>query len=85
MDDLICEMMENSLHKLLGKDEVYQQDSKALSELERKYTEMELTDRQRQLINDYIACLQTTCNRVGDISYLAGIRDTLRLLKYLEL
>ena len=54
-------------------------------ELERRYTNLDLPDEQRILINDYIACVKTCDNRYSDISYMAGIKDAVRMFVYLGL
>ena len=33
------------------------------------------------MIDDYIACMQTRDERYSDLSYAAGVRDTIDLLK----
>ena len=49
---------------------------------------MEMTTRMimlphtvKRVIDDYIACLQTRDERYSDLSYAAGVRDTINLLK----
>jgi hypothetical protein len=37
------------------------------------------------VINDYIACTATVNHRYADISYMAGIRDTVKMLVSLGL
>lgn len=37
------------------------------------------------MIDDYVACIQTTDARYADISYMAGLEDAIRLLKFLDL
>lgn len=93
MDAFINQLLESHLgniidkskDKLILEDETLQQDEKDLSDLEERYTALNLAKSDRIVINDYIACLQTVEHRSLDISYLAGVRDTVRLLHSLDL
>lgn len=93
MDAFINELLETHLghiidkskDKLILEDEALQQDEKDLSDLEERYTALNLARADRMLINDYIACMQTVEHRSCDLSYLAGVRDTVKLLHSLDL
>lgn len=88
MNDYINELLEMHLGNIIDKsrcelirsDETYMQDEKDLSELEQRYTSLNLANADRLVVNDYIACMQTVEHRNGDLSYLAGVRDTVKLL-----
>ena len=67
------QFMDNSRYDLVMTDEIYLHDIEDEGELERRYTNLDLPDEQRILINDYIACVKTCDNRYSDISYMAGI------------
>lgn len=73
-------MIDKSKDKLILEDEILQQDEKDLSDLEERYTALNLAKSDRLVINDYIACMQTVEHRNLDLSYLAGVRDTVKLL-----
>lgn len=93
MDAFINELLETHLgniidkskDKLILEDETLQQDERDLSDLEQRYTALNLAKADRLVINDYIACMQTVEHRNLDLSYLAGVRDTVRLLHSLDL
>lgn len=70
---------------ILSSDETYQSDTKAESELEQRYLNLDLTENQRMIINDYIACMRTANGRYSDLSYMADIKDTVTLFIYLGL
>ena len=55
------------------------------NELEQRYESLGLTREQRIIVNDYIACASTVNHRYADISYMAGIRDTVSMLVSLGL
>ena len=78
-------LIDTSRTKLLLKDSVYLNDIKDLCELELQYENLALPFYQRALINDYIACMQTVQARVNDCSYIAGIKDAIRILHSLDM
>lgn len=78
-------LMDQSRKELALKDETYKKDETDLSELELRYTNTEIFRKTRMLVNDYIACMQTANNRYADLSYIAGIKDTISFLSYLDL
>lgn len=73
-------IMDKSRDPLILKDEIYLQDSKDLSELEDRYEALDLDKHDRMIIDDYIACMNSSMCRANDISYFAGVRDTLSFL-----
>ena len=93
MDELINELLETHLGRIIDQsrdeltsaDELFQQDEADLSELEERYMALELCETDRLLIDDYIACIQTAAHRISDLSYIAGVRDTVRILRSLDL
>lgn len=93
MDKLIERLIDNGMRRFmdLSRDElarvdkVYQYDCKDAEELEQRYESLFLSKRQRMVINDYIACTATVSHRYADISYMAGIRGTVRMLVSLGL
>jgi hypothetical protein len=42
-----------------------------------------LEDKDRIVINDYIACLMTREHKMRDIAYLAGVADSIKLFNEL--
>lgn len=88
MDAFVNELLETHLgniidqsrSELIRADKTCMQDERDLSELEQRYTALNLDRADRLVINDYIACIQTVEHRSCDMSYLAGVRDTVKLL-----
>ena len=88
MDELIERLTENGMRYYMDKsrdelargDATYQYDRKDKEELEQRYESLPLSRRHRMLINDYIACTATVNHSYVDISYEAGIRDTVKML-----
>lgn len=74
------QFMEKSRQELCMSDTVYLSDIEDERELEQMYMELDLSRKQRMLVNDYVACMETAWNRYADVSYVAGVRDTVKLL-----
>lgn len=85
MDDRLDEFAEERRKDLLDKDEIYQKDWADQQLLSQRYMQLDITEEQRRIIEDYIACILTTQYRVAALSYVAGGRDTYRMLKELDL
>lgn len=62
-------------------DSYIRQDNEDLKYLENRYDQLQLSHTVKRVIDDYIACLQTRDERYADLSYVAGIRDTINLLQ----
>lgn len=71
--------MDKSVDTLALNDDVYLADCKAADELEERYNALNLPERDRIVINDYIACLATKEHKMRDIAYLAGVADSIKL------
>lgn len=72
--------IEESQQKLALSDEIYLNDSQDEKELEERYESLNLEKSQKMFVNDYIACIKTTGSRYSELSYMAGIRDTVKTL-----
>ncbi len=77
--------MDERRQELALEDEVYLKDSADAGELEQRYIELNLPRDQRLLINDYIACIKTADSRYSNISYIAGVKDTVEMFVQLGL
>ena len=73
-------MTEKSRDRLCLSDEIYNHDRADEEELEKRYNALVLYKNERMLINDYMACRRTVDNRCAELSYLAGVRDTVKAL-----
>ena len=93
MEDLISKLIDRGLGNIIDKsrdplilqDEIYLKDSHDLSELEERYENLALSKEQRMIMNDYIACGESVRARINDLSYIAGVRDTVLLLNQMGL
>ena len=65
------------MEELLLKDKDFQQDETDLAEMEKRFREMDLPEKTRRFMEDYVACTQSRYIRMAELSYAAGIRDAL--------
>lgn len=93
MDSLINKLIKENLGNIMDKsrdvllleDEIYIHDSSDKEALEKRYDALRLNEKDRIVINDYIACKDTISSRIADLSYIAGASDTVKLLNSLKL
>ena len=78
MDMGMRQFMDESRKELGMSDETYLKDCK-----DERFMELEMERKQRMLVNDYIACMQTAHNRYEDICYVAGVLDAVKMLNRL--
>lgn len=81
----IRDFIDESREKLALEDEVYLIDKRDEDALGQRYLELDLPRNQRVLIDDYIACVKTAGIRYSDISYIAGIKDAVKMSAQLGL
>lgn len=75
------EKMVREQQRVDEKDAYIMQDNDDLRYLEGRYEQLNLPHTVKRVIDDYIACMQTRDERYSDLSYAAGVRDTIDLLK----
>lgn len=75
------EKMVKEQQRVDEKDAYIMQDNEDLRYLEGRYEQLNLPHTVKRVIDDYIACMQTRDERYADLSYAAGVRDTIDLLK----
>lgn len=93
MEQLIDKLISMGMEQFIGEsrqalsmtDEIYLKDMADAELLEARWEALDLTKKQRMLINDYIACLESAEDRYNEISYMAGIRDAARMIQYFGL
>lgn len=77
------QFVENTRQELIQSDETILKDIEDEESLEQRYESLDLEKEQRMLINDYISCMKSADSRHSDISYIAGIKDTVRMLAFM--
>ena len=75
------EKMVKEQQRVDEKDAYIMQDNDDLRYLEGRYEQLNLPHTVKRVIDDYIACMQIRDERYSDLSYAAGVRDTIDLLK----
>lgn len=78
-------VIDKTTDELLEKDDVYQRECNKLKILESKYMKLDITYKHKNVIEDYIDCLLSTQYRASNISYMAGIKDTILFLNQVGL
>lgn len=77
--------IDRSRDALIWDDEVYQKCSREEGESEEKSLNMGLTKSQKKIMKQYVSDIRATEHRYADLSYLAGVKDTVGMLVSLDL
>ena len=77
--------IDRSRDALIWDDEIYQECSREEDESEEKCFNMNLTKGQKKVIKNYVSDIRATEHRYAYLSYLAGVKDTVRMLVSLDL
>ena len=89
MDDLLKKGLGNFIDRsrdaLIWDDEIYQKCSREEDVAEEKCLNMNLTKGQKKIIMNYVSDVRATDHRYADLSYLAGVKDTVGMLVSLEM
>lgn len=89
IDDLLKKGLGNFIDRsrdaLIWDDEIYQKCSREEDKAEEKCLDMGLTERQEKTMKQYVSDIRATDHRYADLSYLAGVKDTVGMLVSLEL
>lgn len=89
IDDLMKKGMGNymdrSRDELMWDDEIHKKARMEEDEWEKKVKDLGLSKEQEKVIDKYISSIFTVTQRYADISYMAGIKDTVGLLVSLGL
>ena len=64
----------------IGKTDVVAHDDRDLAELRRRYENLQLSARDRNIIDDLIFCMISRSERVEQLAYYAGASDTLEFI-----
>ena len=72
-------VIDMSADKVIMEDDVYRKDIKDAEEIHaRLYDSM--TQEQRDIFEDYIACVMSANERASNLTYLVGARNTIQFL-----
>ncbi len=85
MEMSVRKYMDISRETLAQTDAIYINDCKDKKKLEQQFESLNLSEEKRSLINDYIACTITVGDRYAGISYMAGMKDAIRIFVSLGL
>ena len=89
IDDLLKKGLGNFIDRsrdaLIWDDEIYQKCSREEDKAEEKCLDMGLTKRQEKTMKQYVSDIRATDHRYADLSYLAGVKDTVGMLVSLDM
>lgn len=77
--------IDQSRDELTLANKTCKQNERNLRILEERYMSLNLNKDDRTLIDEYITCMQKADHRISDFSYIAGVRDTVKVLHSLNL
>ena len=87
IDDLLKKGLGNFIDRsrdaLIWDDEIYQKCSREEDKAEEEG--LGLTVGQVKIINNYVSDVRATNHRYSDLSYLAGVKDTVGMLVSLDM
>lgn len=72
-------VIDMSADKIIMEDEIYRKDVKDSEEIFDKLVET-LSQKQKDLLDDYIACMMAANERACNLTYLVGAKNTIRFL-----
>lgn len=72
-------VIDMSIDKVIMEDEVYRIDNQNASEIQDKFI-ASLTEEQKNIFEDYIACVMSANERACNLSYLVGAKNTIQFL-----
>ena len=72
-------VIDMSIDKVIMEDEVYRIDNQNASEIQDKFINS-LTEEQKSIFEDYIACVMSANERACNLSYLVGAKNTIQFL-----
>lgn len=72
-------VIDMSIDKVIMEDEVYRIDNQNASEIQDKFIDS-LTEEQKNIFEDYIACVMSANERACNLSYLVGAKNTIQFL-----
>lgn len=73
-------LMDQSRDELVAADQSYQKNSLREEEAERRILGLGLTEEQQAALDDYLDCVRVGNHMFADLSYLAGVRDSINFL-----
>ncbi|MCD8013350.1 MAG: hypothetical protein LUG99_09270 [Lachnospiraceae bacterium] len=79
------DLMDESRSRLAEQSEAYQEDDAAVNRAEDAYMELDLTEEQRMVVDEYKTAIERFGQTAADISYIAGFEDCVRMMKMLGL
>lgn len=81
----VSRVWEQTVNEILEDDLRYQQTIQQEDGVEQRYMRLNLTEEQRQVIDEMLQCKERSAMQYADASYLAGIKNVIQLYRALKL
>lgn len=81
----LATVMDKTSGELIANDKEFQKLEKKISDLELLYNQLDLDEKVKKTVEDYVQILDYTRAFYGDLSYAAGVKDTIMFLNALGL
>lgn len=69
------EILRESIEKINSTDPDIMQDNSDLKDLERRYESLNIPNKDRRIIDDYIACIYSMSERLETLMYYEGMKN----------
>lgn len=74
------EILRESIEKINSTDPDIMQDNSDLKDLERRYESLNIPNKDRRIIDDYIACIYSMSERMETLMYYEGMKNAASIL-----
>lgn len=78
-------VMDKTRDKIILADKEYKEESIKEEHRRQKYLDLDLSDKERKIIEKYVAQIENRCGRTADLSYMAGVKNAIELMNGLGL
>ena len=75
----IGSIIDMSIDKIVTEDEIYKKNIRNSEETFDKLVNT-LSKEQKNLLDEYMTCMMSTNERIRDLTYLTGVKNTIRFL-----
>lgn len=76
-------LKEDTVYQMIQRNVNYERESEAGGLAEQRYMELDLTEQQRKVCDDFLNCRDNQNLEYSDYSYIAGLYDAFRILAVL--
>lgn len=89
VEEVLRDGLANKVDELVDviarKDKAYQEKDELAEKLEEKYLKLNLSEEDRQSVDDFVDCRSWLSDKLNDFYYVAGVQATVKVLRGLDL